>query len=468
MSAREREFWNVVEARDASITRMREELARYEAGLQEKEAAIQSLHAAAEALRKQLQEKEALILSLHRGAADVPALLRELAEKNDVIETLQSAHRLVLKSLEEKEAAYRQLQAATTSPQVHTLMVKGLEEKEAVIQELSRALEAYRRAFSILGIIVRPLVRLMAAMRFMTDPLRHLLVPRLGILNQHAPRELRLPAHYSKPIAIEPPAPRISIVTPSFRHAAFIERTIRSVLDQGYPNLEYRVQDGASGDGTVEILERYQARLGGWESIPDGGQSVAINRGFARTGGEIMAWLNSDDLLLPGALAYVANYFTEHPEIDVVYGHRICIDEQDRQIGQWILPAHDGSVLSWADYVPQETLFWRRRIWEKAGGKVDESFRFAMDWDLLVRFREAGARFARLPRFIGAFRIHATQKTSAGISEIGFREMDRIRERIHGRVPSRVEVSKAVLPYLIRHAAVDFGWRVGSKLGIAS
>jgi glycosyltransferase involved in cell wall biosynthesis len=283
--------------------------------------------------------------------------------------------------------------------------------------------------------------------------------PRLGVLSQHAPRPLSFPSDAQR-LAAPPNAPRISIVTPSFNQAQFIERTIRSVVDQGYPALEYVVQDGNSSDGTVEILRRHEAALARWDSRPDDGQSQAINRGFAGTTGEIMAWLNSDDVLFPGALAYVARYFTEHPDVDVIYGHRILIDEDDRRIGRWILPAHSDHVLSWADFVPQETLFWRRRIWDKAGGRVDESFRFAMDWDLLLRFREAGARFERVPRFLGGFRIHGRQKTSASISEVGFQEMDRLRERVLGHVPSRTEVRNALLPYLLRHVAVDLRWKL--------
>src|SRR5207302_369335 len=144
-----------------------------------------------------------------------------------------------------------------------------------------------------------------------------------------------------------------------------------------------------------------------------------LNVGFEHATGEIMAYLNSDDVLLPGALNYVANYFREHPEVDVVYGHRVVIDEYDQEIGRWVLPGHDDEVLSWADYVPQETLFWRRRIWEDAGGMIDESFRFAIDWDLLIRFRDAGARMARLPRFLGGFRVHPHQKTSKEMADIG-------------------------------------------------
>jgi Glycosyltransferases involved in cell wall biogenesis len=260
-------------------------------------------------------------------------------------------------------------------------------------------------------------------------------------------------------------APRISIVTPSFQQGKFIERTILSVLEQGYPDLEYHVQDGGSTDGTRQVLERYSARLTSWDSRPDGGQTEAINRGFARTSGEIMAWLNSDDILFPGALAYVADFFENHPRVDVVYGHRVLIDEDDREIGRWILPGHSDRVLSWADFVPQETLFWRRRIWDEAGGRVDESFRFAMDWDLLVRFRDAGARFRRLPRLLGGFRVHAQQKTSSAINEVGFAEMNRIRERALGRVPGPLEIRRAVLPYLLRHCAADLRWRIQDRIG---
>jgi len=288
--------------------------------------------------------------------------------------------------------------------------------------------------------------------------------PRLGgnfyqysprpILNQlHLPTDLKLTNY-----------PMVSIVTPSYRQAGFIENTINSVLSQNYPNLEYFVQDGGSVDGTVEILEKYENQLSGWSSKPDNGQSQAINLGFAKTSGDIMAWLNSDDLLLPGTLAIVIDYFNKHPEIDVVYGNRLLIDKNDMDIGRWILPGHDGEVLSWVDYIPQETMFWRRSIWNRVGSQIDESFRFAMDWDLLVRFREAGAKFAHIPYFLGAFRIHEQQKTSAEINEVGHQEMDRIRERLLGKVPTKKEIRKKVVPFLLMHIAVDLGFQVKYKL----
>lgn len=289
--------------------------------------------------------------------------------------------------------------------------------------------------------------------------------PRLGgNFHQYNPRTLSNQSFQSMDLNLSK-YPMISIVTPSYGQAVFIENTINSVLSQNYPNLEYFVQDGGSIDGTVEILKKYENLLSGWCSEFDEGQSQAINRGFANTRGEIMAWLNSDDLLLPGVLVMVADYFNKHPEVDVVYGNRLLIDENDMEIGRWVLPGHDGEMLSWADFIPQETMFWRRSIWDKVGGGVDETFRFAMDWDLLVRFREAGAKFAHLPYFLGAFRIHEAQKTSATISEIGYQEMDRIRERILGRVPSRKETRKKLLPFLLKHILVDIAYRIKDRLG---
>jgi glycosyltransferase involved in cell wall biosynthesis len=284
--------------------------------------------------------------------------------------------------------------------------------------------------------------------------------PRLGSLEQHPPRPLALPERYHR-IPRRADWPTISLVTPSYQQADFIRRTLDSVLDQKYPALEYVVQDGGSTDGTAEILREYDDRLFRWASGPDGGQTNAINRGFAGTGGEIMAWLNSDDLLLPGALHHVADYFRRHPGVDAVYGHRVLIDESDREIGRWVLPPHDEKVLTWADYVPQETLFWRRRLWEKVGSRVDEAFTFAMDWDLLLRFQAAEARIVRLPRFLGAFRVHTRQKTSADITETGWSEMARLRERCHGRSVSDREIFFHIRNYLVRHVVLTKLFRAG-------
>jgi len=273
--------------------------------------------------------------------------------------------------------------------------------------------------------------------------------PKLGILRQYQPRKVIIPARYLQtlsPSLVD--LPKISIVTPSYNQEMFIERTIKSVMNQNYSNLEYIVQDGGSTDGTVKILERYSANLTYWASQADGGQANAINKGFQYATGGIMGWLNSDDMLVPGALHYIANYFIRHPEVDVVYGHRIIIDEQDLEIGRWVLPPHNTKAVLYGDYIPQETLFWRRCIWDRVGGTVDETFEFALDWDLILRFQAAGAVFKCLPRFLGMFRVHPKQKTTVLIETIGKDEMDRLRIQYSGQKGNHFDAPNIMANYL--------------------
>ena len=286
--------------------------------------------------------------------------------------------------------------------------------------------------------------------------------PQLGTFHHYRPVTLSLPTRYAAiPLVSPSPSPTVSIVTPSLNHARFLERTIESVLNQQYLTLEYIIQDGGSTDGSLQILEHYQSQLTHLESRPDCGQAHAINLGFRHASGEIMAWLNSDDILLPGTLAYVATFFHEHPEVDVVYGHRVIIDEHDQEVGRWVLPPHDENMLLWADYVPQETLFWRRQIWEKAGGYVDESYHFALDWELLLRFYDTGAKFARLPRFLSAFRVHDGQKTSRELDGNGLQEMSRLRKQRHGREISNQEALYQIRSYMRKHVLYDVLYRAG-------
>jgi len=286
------------------------------------------------------------------------------------------------------------------------------------------------------------------------------LAPRIGRVRHHAPRRLRIPEHYQT-LAGLPAPPVVSLVTPARNAASFLERTLLSVAVQAYPALEYIVQDGGSTDGTREILRRHPDIVTRWESTPDAGQAAALNRAFARTTGEIMGYLNADDILLPGSLHYVARAFAERPDVDVVYGHRILIDENDREIGRWVLPPHDDTALAWSDYIPQETLFWRRRLWECVGGNFDERYDIALDWELLLRFRSVRAQFVRLPRFLGAFRIHGAQKTALRFNSTGRQEMARLRARVAGRAVSRFEAALRTTPYLARHLVHHGLYRLG-------
>jgi len=300
--------------------------------------------------------------------------------------------------------------------------------------------------------------------RFLPAPCREFsrrhLSRKIFTMRYLEPEPVKLPARYYQQ-SPPPDAPLISVVTPNLNQGQYLEATLRSVLDQNYPRLEFVVQDGGSSDDSVAILRQYDARLTRWESAPDRGQSDAINRGMRHTTGEIMAYLNSDDLLLPGSLAYIARYFRQHDEVDVVYGHRLLVDERGDQIGRWILPPHDDKVIAWADFIPQETMFWRRRAWERVGSCIDDSFSFAMDWDLILRFRDAGLRFARLPRFLGAFRITEQQKTSQLIATTGAREMARLRYRVHGSHASNRKIRRMVRPYIWRHWVYDTLYTAG-------
>lgn len=289
-----------------------------------------------------------------------------------------------------------------------------------------------------------------------------LLKPRLTSLRHHPAEPLTVPAHYLRTQPPQP-APSISIVTPSYNQGEFLERTIYSVLSQHYPNLEYVVQDGGSTDGTADVLERYAPSLTRVESTPDGGHADAVNRGFAGTSGEIMAFLNSDDLLLPGALAYVARYFARHPKVDALYSHRVLIDEYDGRIGAHIVPPHDDATLGLFDFVPQETLFWRRSAWEAAGGEMDTSFGFALDWDLLLRLRDSGARIVRVPRFLGAFRVQEQQKSQTALSSFQA-DANRLMERGSGRSMTLDEAHARARPYLRRHVAYHSAVRALERL----
>jgi glycosyltransferase involved in cell wall biosynthesis len=285
----------------------------------------------------------------------------------------------------------------------------------------------------------------------------------IRMLEQYPASLLKIPTYdlNRNPNIDEKKLPVISIVTPSYQQADFISRTMESVLNQNYPNLEYIVQDAGSGDGSFEIIKSFENRLTYFESRPDNGQAHALNLGFQRTHGEIMAYLNADDILMSESLRCVAHYFETHPKVDVIYSHRIIINEDDKEVGRWILPPHYASPILWADYIPQETMFWRRSIWEKVSSQIDESFSFAMDWDLIIRFHMAGARFVRLPCFLAAFRVHSAQKTSLHLKQIGEVEMQRLRKRILNRDIAQREVMWRIVPYFFYSFFYHILYRIG-------
>ena len=280
--------------------------------------------------------------------------------------------------------------------------------------------------------------------------------PPMWTFEQHAPHPLRLPS--LPPPALPSRVPRIAIVTPSFNQGRFLRATIDSVLAQNYPNLSYHVQDGGSTDETIDVLKSYRDQIS-WRSAPDKGQADAINSGFEGTDCDIMAYLNSDDTLLPGTLAIAAERFERQPDIDIIYGHRIFIDYSGREIGRAIYPAHDSHALKFAGYVPQESMFWRKRVWDKVV-LFDNDFQYALDWDFMLRAEAAGFRMMRVPLFLACFRIHDEQKTTKNYDR-GRIEMQKLRRRVLGRTPSRLEMYRGVAPYLVRQFIMHWCYRLG-------
>jgi glycosyltransferase involved in cell wall biosynthesis len=281
--------------------------------------------------------------------------------------------------------------------------------------------------------------------------------PPMWTFEQHSPRPLDLRSLPPAP-ALPAQVPRIAIVTPSLNQGRFLRDTIDSVVNQNYPILYYHVQDGGSDDDTIDVLKSYGDRIS-WRSAPDKGQSDAINSGFAGIECDIMAYLNSDDVLLPGALACVADFFHRNPDIDVVYGHRIFIDYAGSEIGRAVLPAHSHEALLYAGYIPQETMFWRRRVWNQIG-PMDDRFDYALDWDFMLRAQAAGFKFARLREFYACFRVHDQQKTTRSY-EIGRREMRELRMRSLGHVPTQSEITRALSGYLLRQFIFHWSYRLG-------
>ncbi|MCX6135484.1 MAG: glycosyltransferase family 2 protein [Ignavibacteriales bacterium] len=216
--------------------------------------------------------------------------------------------------------------------------------------------------------------------------------------------------------------PLVTIVTPSFNQGIFIERTIQSILSQDYPYIEHIVVDGGSTDETLEILRRYEGRLR-WISEKDNGQSDAINKGFRMAKGEILSWLNSDDIYLPGAVTKATRFMAEHPEVMTVYGEGYIIDELDRVKEKFPFtePKFDLTKLIYnGDYILQQTSFFRKALFETIE-MLEVPYHYTMDWDLFIRI---GKRFpiGYLPEDIACIREHGTAKTTVGGKE-RFREI---------------------------------------------
>jgi glycosyltransferase involved in cell wall biosynthesis len=234
---------------------------------------------------------------------------------------------------------------------------------------------------------------------------------------------------------------RITVITPSFNQAAFLEQTMLSVLNQDWPDIEYMVLDGGSGDASAEIIRRYEGRLARWRSSPDAGQSAAINEGLRVATGQVVGWLNSDDLLLPGALKRIASAFAD-PAVRAVCGWAVTIDHDSKIVSRRIFPQPTAQVLLKRSLLSQPAVWWRRELIESVG-LLDESLKVCMDLDYWVRLAQAGVVPKLIPAYLAAFRRHAGQKT-AGRSETWQKEESAIWQRLHGPDADRKKLRKSI------------------------
>jgi len=236
------------------------------------------------------------------------------------------------------------------------------------------------------------------------------------------------------------------VVTPSYNQGRFIQRTIESVLSQQFSgSLEYIVMDGGSQDQTREILSSYGSRLL-WVSEPDGGQADAVNKGLARATGDIIGWLNSDDVYYPGAIAAVCTAFDSYPEIDVIYGDANHIDENDLVIEPYGTEAWDFSRLLDVCFICQPAAFFRKAVVERFG-QLDANLQLCMDYEYWIRLAKSGAAFHWLRQMLAGSRLHRETKTLSA------------RVRVHREINNMLSGHAARVPdrwlYNYAHAVVD-------------
>lgn len=205
--------------------------------------------------------------------------------------------------------------------------------------------------------------------------------------------------------------PKISVITPSFNQGQFLEKTIVSVITQNYPDLEYIIMDGGSTDNSIEIIKKYENEITYWKSEKDLGQSDAINKGFKVATGEILAWLNSDDVYCTKTLLTIGEFFLNNPNIDLIYGNSFTIDEHDKIIRETISVKYNKyAYITQAFSLHQASMFWRRELYDRSEG-VQIDLYTKMDYDLWLQFYNLNAKISHINETLSCYRTHPETKT---------------------------------------------------------
>jgi glycosyltransferase involved in cell wall biosynthesis len=244
--------------------------------------------------------------------------------------------------------------------------------------------------------------------------------------------------------------PKISLVTPVWNSGKYIEQTIRSVLAQGYPNLEYFIVDGGSTDGTLDIIPKYEKQISGWMSEPDKGMYDALNKGYARTTGDIMGWISATDMLHVGGLSVVGSVFRDFPEVEWITSRATNFNDEGMTVNVLDIPHWSRyRFLAGANkYIQQESTFWRRSLWDKAGGHLDSSRRMSGDFELWVRFFRHAPLYT-VDALIGGFRMH-----SASLSVQQVDECHRIQQEVVDAELDRYDAPRSLRAFRRLHRAI--------------
>lgn len=243
--------------------------------------------------------------------------------------------------------------------------------------------------------------------------------------------------------------PKISIVTPSFNQGEFLEETIKSVLSQNYPNLEYFIIDGGSTDNSVDVIKKYEKHLTYWETKPDNGMYHAIKKGFDLSTGEVMGWINSDDKIHPNSLSILGEVFNSFPKIEWLTGTPSTLDKYGRVV--WV-----NSYLKWSKYsflvdeyhpsIQQESTFWRKSLWEKAQG-FSLDYQYAGDFELWMRFFNY-AELYRISTILGGFRFRGSDQISIGRIDDYRKEKKEIIKNFRATVSRKNKIKVSVIKFL--------------------